>query len=1141
MLGRLFPYKVHFLQWFIAIFFICFANLAMAQDELASSDVTKTASVEIADEAAPKQAETPDKVQTVNTKIIAEVDSTIIVKLDGETLESTEVHRTADGNLYVNALPIFQSLGNDVEYDDVSKALIVRRSQDNVVMELYTDTGIVKANGKALGKLDHFGEVEPDHFILTPNAIAVLAGAAGKFDADTNEFKFKLDPRLRVATGFDIFVDDIPLGAIKPEPKSIGPVLLLPLVPIAEALGNTVVILENGSVVEIRRIQDSVSMMLNLSTGLVSANGKPVGLSKDITYIDQTNLLIPVSALEALTGTHVDVEGGSGRIDVRLDDRLSGSIKPLKSVDDAAKGAPFTPENLRFNLSPDTGARVQFDSHVGRVNTRVRYELSDLPSNAKELRPDWLSVDFAHTSGVSGTIGDYSANYRELDTVNSRRILGVSARYALKSGGVAVAAGLPLSGVKSISEDQNRNTYSGFAAGVRYADLDGWEAGLAVSRDSLSKDQQAILEVISGRLGRGNRDKKWQWNAEAAVGAFDGPARESAVDLRISGDVRRHLGENVNLNVRAGYDGAEFLRSNLNAEAQAEEIAEEINPDANFDEDELPPDIRRIGSDQLNVSASVTYLPKRDFGILNNPTAGITGAYSKTGLLKSGTAQSEQKSASASVTTGISDTGVNLSAAISRSDTETRLADGSVIKIDATDYQAQAFKQFSNLTVRARYGKSIRSDSEDRESGTVTVSHPGFAFNLPKDAGLTIGPSLSGVWDGENWSARGGVSAGFGSGELFGKKNVVNANFGILQSLSTRGDSRSDRFLSISAGRRLNFGDNLSLGLGYRNNLRGDHRIGLQLDGNFNFNPRRAIKKTQEGRGILKGQVFLDRNRDWIRQATEPGIPRVIVKVKGTRLILRSGADGFFTIQNVREGIHEVQIDAKSLPIGYDLSADITTRVTISEGQITDIPLAIVQRGQIRGFAYEDENGNGEYDRGETRIERAKLRLTSDESDVDIVKFTTSFGQYAFDDLPQGKYNVEIVESEKENIAPGQIFTVELDPELDLMARQNLIIKRHSNLEIAEVEAPNPDVDETASTKFRKAVVTIVDIDTPSGVDGNETAALPDTDSVNENLSNPESSELEIKANPSENTPIPRLKPFTSGRPPDILSGVAPP
>ena len=1143
MLGRLFQHKLHFLQWFIALCFICFANLAVAQDDVASSEVTKTASVDITDESAPKQVETPDKVQTVNTKIIAEVDSTIIVKLDGETLESTEVHRTADGNLYVNALPIFQSLGNDVEYDDVSKALIVRRSQDNVVMELYTDTGIVKANGKALGKLEHFGEVEPDHFILTPNAIAVLAGAAGKFDADTNEFKFKLDSRLRVATGFDIFVDDIPLGAVKPEPKSIGPVLLLPLVPIAEALGNSVVILENGSVVEIRRIQDSVSITLNLSTGLVSANGKPVGLSKDITYIDQTNLLIPVSALEALTGTHVDVEGGSGRIDIRLDERLSGSIKPLESVDDAAKGAPFTAENLRFNLSPDTGARVQFDSHVGRVNSRVRYELSDLPSNAKELQPDWLSVDFAHTSGVSGTIGDYSANYRELDTVNSRRILGVSAKYALKSGGVAVAAGLPLTGVRSISENQNRNTYSGFAAGVRYADLDGWEAGLAVSRDSLSKDQQAILEVISGRLGRGNRDKKWQWNADAAVGAFDGPARESAVDLRISGDVRRRLDENFNVNVRAGYDGAEFLRSDLNAEAQADEIAEEINPDANFDEEELPPDIRRVGSDQLNLTASVTYLPKRDIGILKNPTAGISGVYAKTGVLKSGTAQSEQKSGSVSVTTGIGDTGLNLSGAISRSDTSTRLVDGSVTNVDATDFQAQAFKQFNNLTIRARYGKSVRSDAENRENATVTASIPGFGFNLPKEAGLTIGPSLSGVWDGENWSGRGGLSAGFDSGELFGKKNIVNANFGILQSLSTRGDSRSDRFLAISAGRRLNIGDNLSLGLGYRNDLRGDQRIGLQLDGNFNFNPRRAIKKTQDGRGILKGQVFLDRNRDGIRQATESGIPRVIVKVKGTRLVLRSGADGFFTIQNVRAGIHEVQIDAKSLPIGYDLSAEITTRVTISEGQITDIPLAIVQRGQIRGFAYEDENGNGEYDRGETRVERAKLRLTSDETDVDIIKYTTSFGQYAFDDLPRGKYNVEIIESEKEDIAPGQIFTVELDPKLDLMARQNLIILRNKNLKSVDVDVPDPDVDETAPPKYRKGVVMIVDIDMPPNVDAKEAAVLPETDPTNSPSPTPErgSPEPEIIARPAQDTPIPRLKPFTRGRSPDSLSGVAPP
>ena len=119
-----------------------------------------------------------------------------------------------------------------------------------------------------------------------------------------------------------------------------------------------------------------------------------------------------------------------------------------------------------------------------------------------------------------------------------------------------------------------------------------------MSQDSLTKDQQAILEVISGRLGRGDRGKKWQWNAESAVGVFNGPAREAAVDFQINGDVRRRLGDNFNLNLRAGYDGAEFLRSDLRAEAQADEIAREINPDVDFEIDELPEDIRRIGSDQ---------------------------------------------------------------------------------------------------------------------------------------------------------------------------------------------------------------------------------------------------------------------------------------------------------------------------------------------------------------------------------------------------------------------------------------------------------------------------------------------------------------------------------------------------------------
>jgi len=82
-----------------------FSSISFAEEVVTTS---KTASVEVSEVVAPQTVETPDKIKTVNTKLIAEVDSTIIVKLDGETLESTDVHRTEDGGLYVNAMPIFQ-------------------------------------------------------------------------------------------------------------------------------------------------------------------------------------------------------------------------------------------------------------------------------------------------------------------------------------------------------------------------------------------------------------------------------------------------------------------------------------------------------------------------------------------------------------------------------------------------------------------------------------------------------------------------------------------------------------------------------------------------------------------------------------------------------------------------------------------------------------------------------------------------------------------------------------------------------------------------------------------------------------------------------------------------------------------------
>ncbi len=1022
----------------------------------------------VAAETTQEAAVPPVEQISINTIVIAEVDSTITVTLDGETLASTEVHRAENGGLYVNAMPIFTMLGDDVEYDDVSKALIVRRSQDGVVMELYTDTGIVKADGRALGKLPHFGEVSKDRLLLTSNAIAVLSGAAGKFDKEAQRFDFKLDPRLKVATGFEVFVNDISLVNLNPPPKSVGPVLLLPLLPIAQELGHDVRVLEGGQTIMVRRVQDSAEFKMNLDTGLITLRGNPIGISKDVAYIDPTNLLLPVSAIETLTGTHVTVSGGSNRIDIDLDDRLLGAIKPTGSVDEAAKNTPFTPETLAFHLGPDQINTVQLEARAGKFNGRLRYEVPDLPDAGAELQPSWLSLDFAHINGTTGSIGDYTADLRELDGVGLRRIRGAAIQKETKKGRWALAAGAPAVGATQISKDQSRLSFGGFAAGARYADKDGWEAGAAFKTDNLSGDQMAVLSAISGRLGR-KKDKKFQWDARADAGYFNGPAREKSVDVRLSVNSRYDVTEAITVDGIVQYDGAEFLRSKLDAEDEQDRITEALNPDGDKEEEALIPDTRQRGLDQLTIGGSLRYAPRGDTGFLNNPAASLRVQHAKTGAFTNNDIGSTITTMGATVATGLGNSGVSLSASATHYNLD--YADDREGE-SGRQFTVQGYKQFDRATVRLRYQNDRKSGEMARHSLSGNISARALNLPMPKEASLSISPSLSGVISNDDERLNAGIIANFNSGDIFGKKTRVDASLGILQSVSGNQGSENDQFLTVALSRRFRLGKNMALGLAYRNNLKGDQRIGLTLDGRFDFNEKRKYRKTKEGRGVLKGRTFFDKNRDGQKQEDETSIPGVLVRIKGTRMVLRSDNAGYFTIQNIKEGLYEVQIDARSLPLGFDLSADVSTKVTIADGQISDVPMPIVQRGQIRGFTYVDENGDGEYNKGEERVEGATLVLKAKEEEFEDAKaYSSSFGQFAFDDLPAGEYEVSSVTNEKAGIFADESITINLADAKDMMMRISLPVRRRdkvirnaeviiSDIDTPNIQGPEPPPDE---------------------------------------------------------------------------------
>lgn len=1000
-----------------------------------------------------KSSVTPP-VEVKNT-LIANVDAGSAVFLDGESLEGVDVEKSETGLLYIEANSIFDRLNNEITFDAEANTITVKRPQDRAVMELNVETGIVKANGKALGRLPKFGYVDDERFMLTVNAIAVLTGTKGKYNNKNNRLDFTLDPRLRVSTGFNVYINEIPAPDLNPPPRSVGPVMLLPLRPIAEQLGHSVRVLKGGNIIEVRRAQDSAILTLNMDTGLVKLGEVPKGLTKDTTYIDRVNLMIPVNALEALTGTNVSIDGGSNQINISLDERLSGAIEPRAAVTEEASNTPFTPESLSFHTGLDTLNEVNFDFRVKTLNGRVRYQVPDLPTNAKEATPDWLSVDFAHINGMRGSIGDYAADLRELDGVGLRRVRGVSAVKITDKGRWAGVVGMPASGAKTISNDQSRLTFDGLAAGVRYADRKGWEAGLAVKSDSLTDDQMAVLSAISGSLGR-VKDKKVQWNATADVGAFNGPARQKAVDVTLSGAVNYEAAKSISTSASVAYIGSEFMRSKLTVEEQEETISDILNPQEDeTDNTEITPDIREKGIDLLELDSTIRYSPNSDGTIIKNYAASLQLGHSISGFIEGKSEKTSRMSVSASMAADLGNTGVSLAATASHFNIESQKTD---LKGSGHNFTLRGHKSFEHATIRSQYNYSKDIDNQRNETATLSVTARSYNLPLPKNASLRVAPSASGLYTNGNYSARAGIYANLSSGEMLGRKTQLNATFGGLQSISGNQGARTDKFLTVSLARNFKIMNNMSLGLTYRNNLDGNHRVGVQLDGRFNFNDRRKYRKTLEGRGVLSGQVFIDSNRDGIKQKDEKPIPRAIVRVKGLGLALKTDNLGHYTIQNIKEGLYDVVVDGRSLPLGYSMPDVVQNRATIRDGQITDVALPIVQRGQIRGFTFLDENNDGKYSVGETRVEGVKLHLNNNGATDEKYTRSTSFGQFAFDDLVAGEYRIELsaVKSPKYAISDTEgLFTLEVDERGLLMKKVAIpLVEKHVEM-LAKGEGNN--------------------------------------------------------------------------------------
>ncbi len=893
--------------------------------------------------------------------------------IEGQLI-SVRSRQTGDRAREYNLTDIAKALRSRTELNE--SLLGYHRFQDGVLMSINMADGKVRSNKVVLGKLPDFEAREIADEWIGLNAVTVMSGTHASED-DQGRIELSLDDRLKPQFGLEIWVNGAPIDTFDNEARTIGPVLLVPLEPVTEALGHDLTV--SGGTVTVRRQQDQAAINLELATGLISVNTTPRGVTPDMQLAERDTLLLPFGAVESLTGTHIKLVPGTNRVEISLDTRLDSTALPGANVAEEARDTPFTMESLSYEVSDRGPLRLEGQAHVSNYNLRGRIETSGGLQNLASQQPAWASVDVTSLQGWAGTVGDYSSNFRELSGVGGNRIRGASWRKQRPSGAIiAIAAGVPLTGSEVESDAVSVPTFGGFVAGGRLISEDqSQDVGIAAS---LSNDGGNGAVVVNGQKSFyfDNRDTGLQSACVAAdIGAFTGAV--SGADVRARAAASYAIDDQTGINASASYEGAKFAAG-----------AERPNFGGVFDQ--------RVGA-RTNVSVGANWRADQPWGAFNR----VTFATRASVRHQSGLSSATDSSFSLAANTQIGETGPNVSATV-----QATQAQQDEIDTNSTSFRVRGMQRYDWGSVTASYQKTTSDGADGSQQFVATAQANPVRKRLnDKDAFVQVAPNATLNWDGETSRVFAGASALIDAGRTFGSKLSLQGRFSAFSDFAAEEENAATtRFLG-SVEARYQVTKNAQLTAIYTDDFEGRSDFSIGLRGTVNFNPPRQSRLPDQGKGILNGRVFLDRNRDGIRQDSEPGVPGVRVTVIGTRLALNTSREGYFTIQNVKQGLYAVTVSKKSLPLGYMVPEDAQPRVTIGGGRRTDVDIPLILSGQVRGTIFVDENANGAADPGEKRMEGQWVKLISEATgEVDTIH-SASFGQYGFENVAPGTYTLQ--------------------------------------------------------------------------------------------------------------------------------------
>jgi len=150
-----------------------------------------------------------------------------------------------------------------------------------------------------------------------------------------------------------------------------------------------------------------------------------------------------------------------------------------------------------------------------------------------------------------------------------------------------------------------------------------------------------------------------------------------------------------------------------------------------------------------------------------------------------------------------------------------------------------------------------------------------------------------------------------------------------------------------------------------------------------------------QGEGTISGVAFNDINGNGVRDTGEVGIGGIAISVDG--LLAVTLGDGSYSFHDVSEGSYMVVADE---PPGFVRTTPGLVPVSVATGGSAVARFGFRGQGTVSGVAFNDINGNGVKDVGESGIGGITVNIDGE------MAVTSSDGVYSFSDVSEGSYMV---------------------------------------------------------------------------------------------------------------------------------------